>query len=100
MELYSKEPKFFMSCKLIETRKIEQLVNVKEIHSGCCPEAAREVSKKGYKKYGLELIGSAIKSDLKECMKYLKLGAEVLTNALYIDPGDTETWVLLGTIYM
>ena len=99
-ELYSKEPRFFLSCKHFETRKIEELVNVKEIHAGCCPDTARETAKRGYKLFGMELIGSAIIADLKESMKSLRTAEDMLLQGLYLDPSDSEIWALFGTLYL
>lgn len=99
-ELYSKEPRFFVGCKHTESRNIQELLGISEIHTGCCPEAPREIAKRGYKRFGLEIIANSIKGDLKEAMKLLKSASDILIQALYLDPSDFEVWGLFGILYM
>jgi hypothetical protein len=99
-ELYNKEPRYFVGCKVLEINKIEEFGDLKEIHVRCCPEGPRETAKKGYKRLAMELIQSAIKTDLKESVKNLKMSLEVLQHALYLDPSDCETWGLIGSSHM
>ncbi|OMJ95392.1 hypothetical protein SteCoe_1147 [Stentor coeruleus] len=98
-ELHQKEPKFFVTCKRMENRKEKDLTENIEGHSGCCSDLTRDIAKKGFKRFGYEIIANSLKSDLKESMKYLKTAAEVLTQAICLDPLDYESWKLMGLAY-
>lgn len=99
-ELYVKEPKFFVTCKLEGLKKLEELLVLTSVHTNCCSESAREVAKKAYKRFGIELISTGIKTEGKEACKHLRNAIDILINGLSLDTSDYEIWALLGLAHM
>ena len=99
-ELFGKEPKFFVTCQVKQSKKVEELMNTEDFHGNCCLESVRTTAIQGYKRFAIELIGTAKVKEVKEVAKYLRTTVDVLSLALSLDPSDCELWALLGYAYM
>jgi hypothetical protein len=101
--LYSKEPRFFVTCQIRQSKKAEDLMIPEDFHINCCSETVRNTAIQAYKRFVVELISAAQAAnlkDIKESAKYLRTAVDVLSLGLSLDPAECELWALLGSCYM